>query len=151
MSFTTEEEVKGNSPYEEFAIAELSVDASIGFIYFGERTAKSKQWGEFTVWDGLMFDPSSKSEKEFLDSCELRSFIPNKVLKGKQANGAIIPGELYRIKKTWNKGDKFDDGTVAQAYGYTLYHLKVPTTLLEKAQKKHDELMPNAVVSEEEK
>jgi hypothetical protein len=35
----------------------------------------------------------------------------------------MIEGELYRIEKAWDKGQKFNDGKKAKGWGYKVFHL----------------------------
>lgn len=139
MALFEEELVKGNSPYEEIKIAEFDIDKDLGFVYFKEETATSAEYGDFTVWQGVAFDTGAKSEEELVNSLKLASIIPNTLLLNKQKNGAIVPGELYRIVKKWNKGDTYDGNKKAKGHGYDLFHLKVPTTITDAVKKFHDE------------
>ena len=149
MPLFEEEVVKGNSPYGENKIAEYEKGQSIGFMYVNEKTANSSEYGEFKVWQGVTFDPAAETEAELLKSLALGSIIPNMLLCNKQDNGAIIPGEMYRIEKAWNKGDTFDGNKKAKGHGYVLYHLKLSTAILKKVKTFHDEAM-NLNVKEEE-
>ena len=138
MSVFEEELIKGNSPYAENKINEFEIGQSIGLVYFKEDEAESKEYGKFAIWQGVTFDFEAKSEDALIASLALGSIIPNTLLLNKQKNGAIIPGELYRIEKKWNKGDTYDGNKKAKGLGYELYHLKVSTALLTKVKEFHD-------------
>jgi len=138
MALFEEEIIKGNSPYKEHKINEYEIGKSIGFVYFKEETATSAEYGDFQVWQGVTYDFDAKTEDALIASLELGSLIANTLLLNKQKNGAIVPGELYRIEKKWNKGDTYDGNKKAKGLGYELFHLKVSTAIITKVKEFHD-------------
>lgn len=134
MALFEEELIKGNSPYKDLEIAKFPIGQSVGFVYFSEATAVSKEYGEFAIWEGVTFDKSATTEDALFSSLELGSLIPNKLLLGKQENGAVIRGELYRIEKKWNKGDTYEGNRTAKGHGFDLFHLKLNTAFLKRVE-----------------
>jgi len=134
MALFEEEEIKGNSPYKEHEIAKYEKGQSLGFVYFSEKVATSNEYGDFAVWEGVTFDFNADTEEALFASLELGSIIPNKLLLGKQENGAVIRGELYRIEKSWSKGDTYDGNKTAKGHGFSLFHLKLSTAFLKRVE-----------------
>lgn len=143
-----EEVIKGNSPYNEHKIADFELEKSIGLVYIKEETATSAEYGDFQVWQGVTYDFTAATEEALIASLALGSIIPNTLLLNKQKNGAIIPGELYRIEKKWNKGDTYDGNKKAKGHGYELYHLKVSTAIITAVKEFHDSALNPALKDE---
>lgn len=145
MALFKEELVEGNSPYKQHKINEFEKDEAIGFVYMNEETRDSQDYGEFTVWQGVTFNTEAETEQELLESLELGSIIPNTILKNKQETGNLVAGELYKIVKTWDKGDKYKDKSGAtkraKGHGFDMYHLKLNTAFLKKVREFHDNIM----------
>lgn len=104
---------------------ELGINESLGFYFAGTREATSEDYGDFVICQGLKVDVTSASVDALLETSLAYSFIPNVLLSNKLTEGSFAQGELYRIEKTWEKGQKFKDGTKAKGYGFTLYHQNV--------------------------
>ena len=70
------------------------------------------------------------------------------MLHSKQDNGAVVRGELYRIEKTWSKGDVYDGNKRAKGHGFDLFHLKLNTAFLKKIEDFHNTAMGKDIPKE---
>ncbi len=126
-----EEEVQGNSPYASFKPnEELEIGDSFCIFIKENTTANSAEYGEFTVVNGVVFDCSSADEAAMKKSMQLKGFIPNTLLLNKIASGLMRIGGVYRIEKTWNRGDKYNGNMKAKGFGYKLFKLGASDALL---------------------
>ena len=126
-----EEELKGSSPYEPFALNELEKGKSVCFYFKETKEVMSPEFGEFTVMNGTKFSCAATTLDELKNSMELRSMPANTMLLNKIAAGVMRPGNAYRIEKAWNKGDKVPNSNKrAKGHGYNIYKLMVPDAVL---------------------
>jgi len=134
--FLGEEEVKGNSPYEPFALNELEKGESVCFYFKETREVNSPEFGEFTVMDGVKFDCNAQTLDELKASMELRSMPANTMLLNKIASGAMRPGNIYRLEKAWNRGDKIPgQNKRAKGHGYNIFKLVASDELIREFEK----------------
>lgn len=130
--FLGEEEVKGSSLYEPFPLNEMEKGQSV-CVYFKEtREARSTEFGEFTVMNGVKFDCKASTLDELKNSMALKSMPLNVMLLNKIAAGAMRPGLFYRLEKAWNKGDKVPNSKNkrARGHGYNVFKLQAPENLI---------------------
>lgn len=132
MSLLQEEKIDLQNPHTPVALQELQKGESLGFYWAGVRTANSEEYGEFTVMEGLKVNLQASSEDELVASATPISTIPNTMLRNNIDQGGLVRGELYRIEKGWDKGEKFKDGSKAKGYGYNTFRLKASEGLLKK-------------------
>jgi hypothetical protein len=125
MSLFNEQEVLNVNQHKQIPLQELPINTSIGFYFDNIKEATSQEFGDFEVCQGLEVDLSSKTVDELIEKAQPASFIPNTLLRNKISSGAMIPGEVYRIEKVWDRFQKFKDGTKAKGYGYALFHQEV--------------------------
>jgi len=125
MALFKEQEVLNQNQHKQIPLQELPINTSIGFYFDNTKEATSQEYGDFTVCQGLEVDLSSQTVDELIETAQPASFIPNTLLLNKLSSGAMIPGEVYRIEKVWDRFQKFKDGTKAKGYGYALFHQEV--------------------------
>ncbi len=125
MALFKEEEVVSENQHEQLDIKEMEIGQSLGFFFTSQRTATSEEYGDFTICQGLKVDLDATDVDTLVDSSNAASFIPNTLLANKIAEGALLEGELYRIEKAWDKGQKFKDGKKAKGWGYKLFSLSL--------------------------
>ncbi len=125
MALFNEEEVVSENQHEQLDIKEMEIGDSLGFFFVSQRTATSEEYGDFTICQGLKVDLDATSVDALVEEAKAASFIPNTLLANKIAEGALLEGELYRIEKAWDKGQKFKDGKKAKGWGYKLFSLSL--------------------------
>ena len=123
MALFEEKEVLNENQHEQFDIAALEIGESLPFYYSSTRGATSEEYGDFIICQGIKVDIASASVDGLVSSAQAVSFIPNTLLKNKIDEGSMIEGELYRIEKAWDKGQKFSDGKKAKGWGFKVFHL----------------------------
>lgn len=125
MALFEEVEVSGGA-YSPLKITELEIGDSVA-VYFGNYAARnSKEYGDFNVVEGLQINPAAKDEKSFFNEITPVSIIPNTQLQNMHSQGGFVAGKIYRITKSWNRGDTFKDGTKAKGYGFGVTELVNP-------------------------
>lgn len=132
MAMFQEEELKGSSPYEPFALNELEKGESVCFYFKETQEVTSPEYGEFTVMNGVRFDCSASTEEELEKSMKCISMPANTLLLNKIVSGVMRPGIAYRLEKAWNKGDKYDGNKKARGHGYKVFKLNASDELLRK-------------------
>lgn len=151
MALFNEEKIDLQNPHEQVKLQEIAKGDSIGFFWMNQRTANSDQYGEFTVIEGLQVDLTAESEDGLLDSAKAISTVPNTMLQNNIEQGGMVRGELYRIEKGWDKGEKFSTGP-AKGYGYNTFRIKAPEPLLQKLEALYKgKVNPNSVKEEPSK
>lgn len=123
MGLFEEKEVLNENQHEQFDISALEIGESVPFYYASTRDADSEEYGPFIICQGIKVDIESSSVDALVGSAQAISFIPNTLLKNKIDEGSMIEGELYRIEKAWDKGQKFKDGKKAKGWGFKVFHL----------------------------
>ncbi len=123
MSLFNEKEVLNENQHEQFDIAALEIGESLPFYYASTRGATSEEYGDFIICQGLKVNIEEASIDALVASSTAVSFIPNTLLNNKIDEGSMIEGELYRIEKAWDKGQKFKDGKKAKGWGFKVFHL----------------------------
>lgn len=129
MALFTEEKVLSENQHEQLEINTMEIDEDFAFFFDNTKTANSAEYGEFLVCQGLKLDLDADDEEALVSSATPVSFIANTLLKNKVEEGGFLRGELYRVVKKWDKGQKFGDGRTAKGYGYDLFHLKAGDAL----------------------
>ena len=124
-----EEEVVSENVHLQMDIKEMVIGESIGFFFTSQRTATSDEYGDFTICQGLKVDLDAQDVDTLVDEAVAASFIPNTLLINKITDGSLLEGELYRIEKAWDKGQKFADRKVARGWGYKLFSLSIEPTV----------------------
>lgn len=145
-----EQEILNEDKHEQYQLKDLPLNASIGFFFVSTAERTSSEYGDFFIVQGLLIDLKAASVPDLLSSARLISFIPNVLLQNKITSGSFASGEAYRIAKTWDRGQKFADRTVAKGYGYTLYHQNIPPEVKAQLQAKYTSLL-NPVSVEDSK
>ncbi len=130
MSFLNEEKIDLQNPHEQVKLQDLEKGESIGFFWVKMRDANSDEYGDFQIMEGLQVDLSADSEQALIDSAKPISTVPNTMLLNNIEQGGMVRGELYRLEKAWDKGEKFKGGVKAKGYGYNTYRIKAPESLL---------------------
>lgn len=125
MNFEAKKVESNLAVYKQIALQELAVGESICFYLFDMESRMSEQYGEFSVCVGLLIDENKPDMEQVLQHAEIASFIPNTQLTNMLEDKVISPGSLYRITKSWDRGQKFKDGKVAKGYGYSVDLLKL--------------------------
>lgn len=148
MSLFNETEVKGENQHTQLDIKEMTKGESIGFFFSNTKDANSEEYGPFTICQGLQVDLEAKDIGTLIDTADAASFVPNTLLVNKMEEGALLEGELYRIEKAWDKGEKFSDNKKAKGWGYKLFSLSVEPTVKKQLADKYAELV-NPVKAEE--
>ncbi len=123
MALFEEKEVLNENQHEQYDISALEIGESLPFYYASTRGATSEEYGDFIICQGIKVDVEASSVDALVATAAAISFIPNTLLKNKIEEGAMIEGELYRIEKAWDKGQKFKDGKKAKGWGYKVFHL----------------------------
>ncbi len=123
MALFEEKEVLNENQHEQYDISALEIGESLPFYYASTRGATSEEYGDFIICQGIKVDIEAASVDALVGSAHAISFIPNTLLKNKIDEGSMIEGELYRIEKAWDKGQKFSDGKKAKGWGYKVFHL----------------------------
>ena len=123
MGLFNESEVLNENQHEQFDISALEIGESVPFYFANTRGATSEEYGDFIICQGIQVDIEASSIDGLAESAKPISFIPNTLLKNKIDEGSMIEGELYRIEKAWDKGQKFKDGKKAKGWGYKVFHL----------------------------
>jgi|SaaInl8_200m_RNA_FD_contig_21_23347_length_546_multi_8_in_0_out_0_1 hypothetical protein len=131
MSLLQEEKIDLQNPHEQFKLQDLEKGESLGFYWVNMRTATSDEYGDFNVMEGLQVDLTADSEEAILESAKAISTVPNTMLQNNIDQGGMVRGDLYRLEKAWDKGEKFKTGK-AKGYGYNTYRIKAPESLLNK-------------------
>lgn len=129
MALLEEEKVLSENQHEQKELNTMEIDEDFAFYFDNTKTANSTEFGEFTVCQGLLLDLNADDEDALVASASPLSFIANTLLANKIEEGGFLRGNLYRIVKKWDKGQKFGDGKVAKGYGYDLFHLKAGDAL----------------------
>jgi len=129
MALFNEEEVISENQHEQLDIKEMTIGQSLGFFFTSQRTATSEEYGDFTICQGLKMNLDAADVDTLVEEATAASFIPNTLLANKIAEGALLEGELYRIEKAWDKGQKFADGKKAKGWGYKLFSLSIEPTV----------------------
>ncbi len=129
MALFDETEVVSENQHLQMDIKEMVIGESFGFFFTSQRSATSEEYGDFIICQGLKVDLDATDVASLVDEAVAASFIPNTLLVNKLTEGALLEGELYRIEKAWDKGQKFKDGKKAKGWGYKLFSLSIePTT-----------------------
>jgi len=123
MALFEEKEVLSENQHEQYDISALEIGESLSFYFDNTRDATSEEYGDFIICQGIKVDTGAASLDALAASAEPISFIPNVLLRNKIDDGSMIMGELYRIEKAWDKGQKFKDGKKAKGWGYKVFHL----------------------------
>lgn len=134
LGLFSEEEILNENRHLQYKLQDLALNASIGFYFDNTAERTSAEFGDFTVAQGLLVDLGAASIDAFVADVKPISFVLNTMLMNKVIDGALVPGEAYRISKIWDKNQKFADRTVAKGYGYGLFHQNIPPAV--KAQLK---------------
>jgi len=129
MALFNETEVVSENQHEQLDIKEMTIGESFGFFFTSQRTATSEEYGDFTICQGLKIDLDAADVDTLVGAATAASFIPNTLLANKITEGALLEGELYRIEKAWDKGQKFKDGKKAKGWGYKLFSLSIEPTV----------------------
>jgi len=129
MALLEEEKVLSENQHEQLEINTMEIDESFAFYFDNTKTANSSEYGEFTVCQGLKLNLDADDEDALVAEATPCSFIANTLLANKIEEGGFLKGELYRIVKKWDKGQKFSDSKTAKGYGYDLFHLKAGDAL----------------------
>jgi len=138
--FIQAEEKVGNSPYAQFKFDQ--VGDSITLLFMGLGDATSPEYGNFTVIQGLQFDPSAASIEEAVKSAKLVSFPNQTVIQNRIQNGAMRTKEAYKITLQWKKGDKYDnEKKVCKSNGYEILHLVLSDEAKQALIKRYYELL----------
>lgn len=116
-----ESEALSSSRHKQIAMKDLPLNSSIAFYFDNTADKTSTEYGAFVVCQGLQIDLGAANINELLKGAVPASFIPNTLLSNKLKDRSMTTNECYRIEKTWDKGQKFKDGTKAKGYGYTVY------------------------------
>ena len=132
MSLLQEEKIDLQNPHEQFRLQDMEKGDSIGFFWVKMRDANSEEYGDFQVMEGLQVNVNADSEDALIESAKAISTIPNTMLLNNIDQGGMVRGELYRLEKAWDKGEKFKGGVKAKGYGYNTYRIKAPEPLLRK-------------------
>jgi len=125
MGLFKEEEVVSENQHEQLDIKEMTIGQSFGYFFTSQRTATSEEYGDFVICQGLKVDLEASDVDTLVETATAASFIPNTLLANKIDEGALLEGELYRIEKAWDKGQKFKDGKKAKGWGYKLFSLSL--------------------------
>lgn len=125
MNFEAKKIESNLAVYKQIALQELAVGESICFFLFDMESRMSEQYGEFSVCVGLLVDENKPDMEQLLQHAEIASFIPNTQLTNMLEDEVLSSGNLYRITKSWDRGQKFKDGKVAKGYGYNVDLLKL--------------------------
>jgi len=125
MALFKEEEVVSENQHEQLDIKEMEIGDSFGFFFTSQRGATSEEYGDFVICQGLKIDLEAADVDTLVEAATAASFIPNTLLMNKITEGALLEGELYRIEKAWDKGQKFKDGKKAKGWGYKLFSLSI--------------------------
>lgn len=143
-----EEKVEGKSPYKDLLIGDAK-NGEVWFFYYDNKTsATSKEYGEFTILQGVAFNGSLKTIETIAESAYLASLIPNTLLLNVMKQGGLVRGEAYKVVKKWSKGDGYDDKDPkkkAKGHGFEVFRLKTSDTLLDALKSKHDTLLPEGL------
>lgn len=150
MALFQEEKILQENQHAQFELQSLEIGESIAVYFDNTRTANSEEYGEFIICQGLKIDLSAASEDDLIASATPVSFVPNTLLRNKLDQNSMIKGELYRIEKAWEKGQKFNDGKRAKGNGYELFHLKAGEGLLKAMKKAYNEKLGAAPALKEE-
>ena len=134
MPLFNEKEVLSENQHNQFDISSLEIGESLPFYFDNTRGATSEEYGDFIIAQGLKVDIEAASVDALIESAEATSFVPNTLLNNKIDEGSLIPGELYRIEKAWDKGQKFSDGKKAKGWGYKVFHLATEPAVKSKLQ-----------------
>ena len=138
--FIQAEEKVGNSPYAQFKFEKVGDSVTLLFMGLGDAT--SPEYGDFTVIQGLQFDPEASSIEEAVKSAKLISFPNQTVIQNRIQNGAMRTKEAYKITLQWKKGDKYDNGKkVCKSNGYEILHLVLSDEAKQALIKKYYELL----------
>ena len=137
MAFYTEEET-GNSAYTDLKITQLPKGASVIFMKLSTTSAESKDFGKFTIWQGVSFDINAGSVDEAIASLKLTSIVPNKLIQSKYNNQAIKNKLFYKYEKAWEKGELYDKNKRAKGFGFKVMSLSLPDSLIQAAYEFHE-------------
>lgn len=149
----TEELVDAKSPYTDLSIGDADNGAIWYFYYDNKTSATSKDYGEFTILQGVSFDGTQKTIEDILASAKLASFIPNTLIHNIIKQGGLIRGEAYKIVKKWSKDDKWDPKDPkkrAKGHGFEFFRLKASDAFLSALKQKHNDLYPGGIEVEGE-
>lgn len=143
-----EKELNNLDGFNRFEFKNLTKDESI-IVYLADvADMDSADFGEFKLFKMLKLNVG-KTIDEMLDGAELISSIPNTMLLNMVSEGLIAEGNMYRITKAWDRGDKFSGGKIAKGYGYKVYALSNPQ-LMPKVVAKYKELLSGPTDTEGE-
>jgi len=150
MALFNETEVVSENQHEQLDIKEMVIGDSFGFFFTSQRTATSEEYGDFIICQGLKVDLEATDIDSLVDTAGAASFIPNTLLSNKITEGALLEGELYRIEKAWDKGQKFKDGKKAKGWGYKLFSLSIEPTVKKQLSDSYKAKVNGVNVSETE-
>lgn len=149
MAMFETEVMDGKSPYKYDNMSIQKNGYNTVFYYDNKASATSSEYGDFEILQGLGFDVTLKTEQAMIDSAELKSIIPNTMMKNLIANGGMVRGEAYIITKKWTKGDAIPNSKQkAKGHGYEVARIKAPDAFLEQLKQKHTELLPDGFGTE---
>lgn len=129
MALFAEQEVL--SSFEAFKIAELEKGKSIGF-FFSQISSRVSDKGDFEVCEGVRFDIDAKDIDALVESALASSFVPNTMMKNLIDSGSFKQGYCYRVEKAWNIGDKGKKGNPAKGFGYRVFKLNTPDSVISR-------------------
>ena len=144
----TEELVDSKSPYTDLQIGDADNGTTWYWFYDNKTTANSRDYGEFTILQGVSFDGTKKTIEDILSTAKLASFIPNTLIHNIIKQGGLARGEAYKIVKKWSKDDKYDvkdPKKRAKGHGFEFFRLKASDAFLSSLKKKHDALLPEGM------
>ena len=150
MALFNETEVVSENVHLQMDIKEMTIGDSFGFFFTSQRTATSEEYGDFIICQGLKVDLEATDIDSLVDTAGAASFIPNTLLSNKITEGALLEGELYRIEKAWDKGQKFKDGKKAKGWGYKLFSLSIEPTVKKQLSDSYKAKVNGVNVSETE-
>jgi len=148
MPLFQEEEIVYQDKHKQLDLKELQIGESIAFNFQNTREAKSTEYGDFIVCQGLKVDITCESIDAFIASATPASFIPNTLLLNKIETGEMLPGEVYRIEKAWNRFQKFADNKTAKGWGYKVFHVDVGPQVREQLKERYKALINPLETSE---
>lgn len=149
MAMFETEVMEGKSPYKDMKLGDQANGFSFTIYYDNKTTAKSAEYGDFEILQGVGFDHTLASTDAMLAKAELVSFIPNTMMKNLIDKGGMVRGEAYIITKKWSKGDTIPNSKQkAKGHGYEVARIKAPDAFLEQLKQKHLELLPEGMRTE---
>lgn len=113
MSIVTFGEEISNSVYTPFKFEEVGASITMMLVELG--SGSSVQYGDFTTFCGIKFNPDAKTEAEAIESLEPSSFIVNTVIHNLYKTGRIKFGKVYKFTYTSPQGVEFTNKAGAKA------------------------------------